>query len=387
MAYTVENFSNDPNAAPGDGGLRLYRDQTGDVTAFNIDFNTISGANIVNSLKELTRLDLTIDSVTYALNIISRKAKPQWYHFTVEPISIPHFTMWNDVNVQLYPSPSDASFSKSDYQAVQNNASKNRSVGFIYDVDRTVNQITPANYQAIMSGSATPAQYQELNYTSIGLRNSRYDGTETSKAEYGIPPAFAAPAFSAAVYSTDVDSGLICSQSIDERVVDEYVFTVNLEATTGYRSNNTLTDTPQLRYRYAGGGTYPTNNIGVSQTSFTVNALVQAEPGDLLAMKSSAASTTTIEIIKVKSISKSPTVSTLIVQRGYKQDIIDNAPQDVGVIPNLHFDKVLGDTVYKVNGNQVYRIANKKVWSKDQNHIFYVDDNGGYLALVQSCGI
>jgi hypothetical protein len=96
-------------------------------------------------------------------------------------------------------------------------------------VDRTTSQLIPQNYQAIISGSATPAQYQELNYSSIGIGNSRYGGSKTNKPQYGVDAGVSGTPFQAASYLSTSDNNFICSQSLSDRDIEIYLFEGNGE--------------------------------------------------------------------------------------------------------------------------------------------------------------
>lgn len=225
--YTIDNFKN--NSVPIDQSIELYLDEGTIVKAINVDFNAIDG-NVFESLKELTQISILINSVFYTFDIISREAIDGYFFYLVDPVDIQAtFTEGNPTTVRLKPSPGDANFSKSEYQAIQNNYSTNRSVSFIYDVDRTTSQITPSNYDSILNDTAIPAQYQELNYSSVGLSNSRYSGTKTSIEDYGVSSALGVKTFEGSSYLTSITDNYICSQSLNERELESFAYTGNTD--------------------------------------------------------------------------------------------------------------------------------------------------------------
>jgi len=231
---TVEQFA---TLDPGVGNIMLlYSGNT--VNAINIDIISCNSLNISSALSELIRISVVIAGASYTTDIISTSVKTGYYHFVVEPFSVPDVTDVTDCKVTaLVPGISQINFSKSDYQALKNNASNTVKTKFIFDVDRRTTQLIPTNYNAIVSGSATPAEFQELNYTSIGITNSRYSGAKTVNTtsttssyapyiiEYGVEPAVSGAPFQAASYLlTGSADNFIFSQSLSDRDIETYLF-------------------------------------------------------------------------------------------------------------------------------------------------------------------
>jgi hypothetical protein len=77
-------------------------------------------------------------------------------------------------------------FYNSDYNAIINNENANRDNTFLKDVDYSTNPNYPVNRLAIISGSATPAQTPDSNYTMARIINPRYDGSRVSSADYNF---------------------------------------------------------------------------------------------------------------------------------------------------------------------------------------------------------
>ena len=85
----------------------------------------------------------------------------------------------------LSSSPS-IQFYNSDYYAIPNNENANRDNTFLKDIDYSSNPNYPVNRLAIISGSATPAQTPDSNYTTARIINPRYDGSRVSSADYNF---------------------------------------------------------------------------------------------------------------------------------------------------------------------------------------------------------
>jgi hypothetical protein len=77
-------------------------------------------------------------------------------------------------------------FYNSDYYAIPNNENANRDNTFLKDVDYSSNPNYPVNRLAIISGSATPAQTPDSNYTTARIINPRYEGSRVSSADYNF---------------------------------------------------------------------------------------------------------------------------------------------------------------------------------------------------------
>lgn len=222
---TVQQFA---NYSPAPGSINFYYSGT-TVSAITVSSVDCNGNNVARSLSELTSVRVSISGTSYLLTITNVTSKNNYYFYTIEPVTVSSVSDKNCTNSLLTPSPSETSFNSSDYNVLINNASSNTTTGYIYDVDRTTLSARPVNYLSIMSGSATTAEYQELNYSSIGLTNSRYVGTKTSIVDYGVASSFTATPFDAATYLSSSTNNYICSQSLSDRNVKEYLYTGNLE--------------------------------------------------------------------------------------------------------------------------------------------------------------
>jgi hypothetical protein len=94
-------------------------------------------------------------------------------------------------------------FYNSDYYAIPNNENANRDNTFLKDVDYSSNPNYPVNRLAIISGSATPAQTPDSNYTTARIINPRYEGSRVSSADYNF---YTAPTNSASFQNGDTGS-------------------------------------------------------------------------------------------------------------------------------------------------------------------------------------
>lgn len=218
---TVEQFS---TLDPGPGTIMLFH-QGNVVSAVNIDNNSCNGLNVGTALEELEKITLNIGGVLYTTNIVLISTFTGYYHIRIQPVTVGSTSdNFLCTTTSLFPGISQVNFGKSNYQALKNNASQAKTTSFIFDVDRRNTQLIPQNYLAIISGSATPAQYQELNYSSVGLNQSRYGGSKTNTDEYGVTSAVSGTPFQAASYLSSSANSFICSQSLSDRDIETYLF-------------------------------------------------------------------------------------------------------------------------------------------------------------------
>jgi hypothetical protein len=94
-------------------------------------------------------------------------------------------------------------FYNSDYYAIPNNENANRDNTFLKDIDYSSNPNYPVNRLAIISGSATPAQTPDSNYTTARIINPRYEGSRVSSADYNF---YTAPTNNTAFQNGDTGS-------------------------------------------------------------------------------------------------------------------------------------------------------------------------------------
>lgn len=192
----------------------LYEGST--VKAVNISTIDCNNQNIAKVLSELINLLITINGIEYTFTVINSENFVNYYHFTIEEFTIAGIASIVEgdcIRVVTSPSFEGTGFEKSDYQALKNNANFARTTSLIFDVDRQKMSIKADNIELINNNSATLANYQELNYTSIGLTNSRYVGAKTNRLTYGTVAGISLGTFEGVVYNKNVDNERICSQS------------------------------------------------------------------------------------------------------------------------------------------------------------------------------
>lgn len=216
------------------------------VEAINISTRDKGENDLINSLSKLISVTTDILGVTRTIIPISAKNKGRYWNFEIEPFSVttaPQFSsnvtssfyfneltdnaiLFTDKVARFSPSPNDAGFSKSVYQAIENNSEKSATTHFIFEVDNKNDAIQIANIDAINSGTAALAEFQGTNHEQIGLVNSRYGGAKTSITDYGINSAINAKEIKAAIYVSSSTNEFICSQSDANRTIENLLFSI-----------------------------------------------------------------------------------------------------------------------------------------------------------------
>lgn len=414
MATDLNGFS---NVNPGEFGISFFLDQGYKVRAINIDYDTCGGENVYQSLSELERIITSIDGISYTFNVLTITPKVGYFHYIVQPVTIASTvttsSFFNCVPANLIPSAEQSGFISSDYDVTINNATEVRTNVFAYDIDRTKSQVKPVNLVSILNDTATLAPVQESNYTVQGILNSRYEGSKTTTAEFGIDPTLSLRIFKGELMPVSTFDGLICSKSSDERDLEEYYYTQN----EFYIAPNWLPfgfpikditnlEKPNVRYSPAWESSLYLGNpsIGVASIKgFAVTTLSdelkisgsrmqRIFPGDYLYMYNGTPETPVSEYVKVKDRSYDATtkVMTYVIQRnafspdGYPDSTLFSANQS----DKWTLFHVVGDVIYaSENQNTVYKVKDKKVYNEATKEIFLIDDRGQLVYRAKTCSI
>jgi hypothetical protein len=382
---TLEQFR---NIEPRSTSLLIFysSDNSNTVSAINIKTVDCDDKNITEILKEISEISLDINGTLQTFKVTSSEILTNYAHLTVEPKPISEIVVGDSEDckfVYTVPPFLGTGFYRSEYQAILNNANLNRTTNFIFDVDRTNSQLEPSNYQAIMDGTATLAQFQELNYTSAGINSSRYEGAKTSKEQYGISPAFAGVSVDASIYAVTQTNDYICSQSIGDRNIEEVI--VGFEASSQPSYNGVEISAEDIRIDYTPlTVVYNGTQIDPTDTVLTIDRALDIESGDLIFIKAG----TPEEVMKVTGIiSKTSSSTEFNVIRGYKSNINpDNTAKTFGTTV-LRISKVTGTSLFKADKNQIYAISNKKVWIKENSKVYYIDEGGQVIFELETCTV
>lgn len=394
MSMTINQFK---LFNPGIQEVALYYTNGNTISAINVSNVDCNNINLAQSLKKLTSLTLNIQGSIYTIPILTREVFTGYYHFSVEDTIVNGITSVNEEvcnETYLVPSINLAGFEKSDYNATLNNAIGARTTSFIYDVDRSKTEETlrPINYLAIMSDTATPASFQELNYSSIGITNSRYVGSKTNIDEYGIAGGVTLYVFDAAVYQKNIVNGNICSQSLSERSIEEYGFD---SSNNLYPSDDFL---PTGSYNYysidgfiegtSGSPAEVTAQVSTFTARMKKSRVVNYVPGDILVLTTGI--TYASEFVQIESVTFNSNVDAdednydFIVTKN-----IDGPSNTITGIGNSNYNinilKVHSDTIYGFEGKKIIPLSERKVFIPLTGQILKTVRNGKVLRVDSIC--
>lgn len=368
----------------------LYSGST--VTAINVSSTDCGSRNVAQLLVELDKLFIPLNGITYTFKVVNREAFVSHYHYIVEEVTIPNIgtiTEGDCTNITTVPSYLLTGFEKSEYQAILNNADFNRTTSYIYDVDRKRMSIKADNIELINNNSATLANYQELNYTSIGLTNSRYAGSKTSRIDYGTIPGISLGTFDGVVYNGNVDNDRICSQSSTIKESDTITLGLNEEFNIGSVSPNGLPtyskNTNQFTFSgYISGSAASVASLNSTESTIqvdwrrsSVNKLqinglyhfTTSDTEEFFILKSfSYISSKTVDSIPLNTYS-------MVVERGAdggaKSHTADNLTEY-----NINIKKVEASQIFQFYGNRVSTLSNRKVYLPLTDTVVEVGKNG-----------
>jgi len=380
---TLEQFE---EFGPEEGGINLFYSGT-TVSAVNISNINCLGENVTTALSDLNSITVTVGGIEYILNITNGTPKNNYYTFTVTSTDVGAVTDLGCTATTLNPSVVSANFDKSDYAVIEGNVTSNNTTSFIFDVDRSILTSTPVNYLAIMSGSATPASFQELNHTSIGLINSRYEGTKTTRASYGTVPLISVGTFDGALYNRNVPDRSICSQSLQERTIE--LLAINSQYNLGRLNPDGLPtftkNTNQFLFNgYISGSSSSPATLDTSTTNITVDW--NSRELDKLQVNGLYHFTTELDeeffILRSYEYVSSKVRETIpfntyniIVERGasgVSYAITATNTSDY----NINIKKVEADQVFEFDGNKITTVSNRKVYLPLKNEIVVTGNEG-----------
>lgn len=186
-------------------------------------------------------LEITGRSIHQAINI-------NFYFFNVKEQIITDTNPQNQVGVAIFsPGFLGLAFIGSDYNVLAGSIEEQQQSAYIFQSDRAAlstlgvsSSLGPLNLKALQAGTALKAYVQDSNYEDSGWIGARYEGTKTSKNNYGdLEPTIQGTAFQASYFSPNISGSTIASQSKTEMVFKEYLFTGNtIEPVSGSRVFN-----------------------------------------------------------------------------------------------------------------------------------------------------
>lgn len=358
--------------------------------------------NYQNSLSQLNTI--TVDGLNNnnPILITSITPKPEYYYYEIVPFPIVSSFNGNEcLETNFTPFLEAIGFDNSDFNVLFNNATSSRASSYLQDVDRKRDAIKPTNIENILDDTALKATVPDSYYSSYAHTLGRYIGSKTSVLDYGTSPIIGATTFEAAQYALTQQDSSICSQTVDEIKVNQYLFSDN------YNSGSTGTE-PKLSLVYIlkdasnytitaeqTSSTFYTNNIG---SSFN---LWELEPGDILqfGIIRSESSSNKFEQVKVSSVTFTTSSlgnlesATVNYRRHHNRSYFRTLPNYamLGYSASLSTVKsiarVEGSQIFDTDGNQLYNLASKKLLVSKTKDIFVTDVSGSIVHLTSNCNL
>jgi hypothetical protein len=219
------------NTAPESGEARfLWSGSTGadtsvtaSVVGMTISIFDCNGNSRAESISNLSLFTIGSDT----LSTFNKQDKTNYFYYEVVPTVTGSLADAEGActETSLTPPPKITTFKNSEYNAVFNNAVNIRRIqryetgssGFsngVFELVKTNSQLTPQNLNAVMSGSAATASFQESNIYSKSWTLPRYEGSKLSSGSlFYNDPALSFKGFNAIKYKLTESSSAIRSQS------------------------------------------------------------------------------------------------------------------------------------------------------------------------------
>tara|TARA_R110000796_G_scaffold67653_3_gene155248 strand:- start:874 stop:2577 length:1704 start_codon:yes stop_codon:yes gene_type:complete len=220
---------------------------------------------------------------------------------------------------------------------------------------------------------APKASVQDSNYTTSGIVNARYKGTKTDSSDYsGIEPAIAAQPFQAAIYDIGDNDLFICSQSLSDRTLEDFLFIGS--STSPTVSISTL-------------GSIVASNVLSSASDTVLDVALrdfkfadQLTQGDILRVTNG----TNTELLQVISSVRKSTLG--VIEINVVRDYADESAGH-SFPTNAIVSRFIDNRLFKIDGNRLIAITAKKVWVKENRTILKTSQNGYVTELSTTCSV
>ena len=229
-------------------------------------------------------------------------------------------------------------------------------------------------YYDVQEPYAPLAPVQDSNYTHTGHSNARYNGTKTSEIDFsGIGSAVSATQFEGAAYQPTEDNGFICSQSLSDRTMENFLFegTEDLPTTASFFIGNVNVSDPISA----------ANDTSVIISAGKGKSIVV---GDVLLFDD----TTNTEVMQVLSAEETSSpfggvvLFQLTVARNY-----DGAGLQAGFSAGTSVTLLNGTRIFKARGNRLVPVGRQKIWVKETRKIVDTNDRGFITAISPVCTV
>ena len=333
-------------------------------------------------------------------NLITASLATQTYvNGTIEHSTTPFSTfissgsLGDDIYVRLHQKNLVVSANKGNTTSEQSEITIN---SFFYTKPQLSKLLEVRQYYDQQDPYAPLAQVQDSNYTTTGHTNARYTGTKTTEDDYsGIEPFLSATPIQGATYRVDEDDNFICSQSLDDREVEDFLFlgsgNIPTLATSdlGFiTSNNQVTSTSgsvaNVIVDEHDQSFNMTVNIGVN------NKMIKIKPGNVLLLTDPNNGNT--EVVQVLNnlhvVNVNPPYSTSLttVELQVKRRF-DGATTTHSFPTNTIVEAFTDTRIFRLEGSRLIAVDEKKIWIKDNRTILKTNNSGYVISLSTTCSV
>ena len=240
------------------------------------------------------------------------------------------------------------------------------------------------------------AQVQDSNYTTTGHTNARYNGTKTTEDDYsGIEPFLSATPIQGATYRVDEDDNFICSQSLDDREVEDFLFlgsgNIPTLATSdlGFiTSNNQVTSTSgsvaNVIVDEHDQSFNMTVNIGVN------NKMIKIKPGNVLLLTDpNNGNTEVVQVLNNLQVvdANPPYYTSLTTVELQVKRRFDGATTTHSFPTNTIVEAFTDTRIFRLEGSRLIAVDEKKIWIKDNRTILKTNNSGYVISLSTTCSV
>ena len=347
-------------------------------------------------------LNIEIDNTSSfdSSNLITASLATQTYvNGTIEHSTTPFSTfissgsLGDNIYVRLHQKNLVVSANKGNTTSEQSEITIN---SFFYTKPQLSKLLEVRQYYDQQDPYAPLAQVQDSNYTTTGHTNARYNGTKTTEDDYsGIEPFLSATPVQGSTYRIDEDDNFICSQSLDDREVEGFLFlgsgNIPTLATSdlGFiTSNNQVTSTSgsvaNVIVDEHDQSFNMTVNIGVN------NKMIKIKPGNVLLLTDPNNGNT--EVVQVLNnlhvVNVNPPYSTSLttVELQVKRRF-DGATTTHSFPTNTIVEAFTDTRIFRLEGSRLIAVDEKKIWIKDNRTILKTNNSGYVISLSTTCSV
>lgn len=367
----------------------------------------LSETQVINLLKQVEKITFTLtnneQTEQVILEVLSKSENfgqniHNFYYYVVKPTTITttilnSFTQlpgnqffepiqttetelndfYKNISIIFEPFITDLQFGFSEFNATISNAINARTSTKVVESDRNTSTILPSNFNAIISGSATPAKIQDSIYQEVGWNNARYKGSKTTAQGYGnVPPTINGTEFLGEQYALNTSSSVITQAPYEARVIQNFF----------YSGDTRLPRLQFSQYDFGSGyseiigeleGTSTPIDSQTSRITVTIEYINRdvavLKPGDVI-----TASDVEIPFVVVKVEQQSITKDNIDIVGNYKNyatsGTIDANAQIRIFDPENRIYSFIGESS-KIEGN-----SDAKIWIQEENEIAATNESG-----------